>query len=206
MLSRVRYAAPVLVLFLLLLLFSLHAGCVSPGKGTANGTGLTGETPPSGTGTIVDITSRNRPKVSLDDAMSALSAAEQDGGINIQGMTIREVDGFGVDSSGIARTWVLSMAGGGKTTLLSYSDNQWQIFDMPNITLPEAEVKIDGVISPQDLFKQNLIPIVKEMNHLKVGDCDLTLGQDTYRITIHSASESSTLTFNAKTGELMPSA
>lgn len=204
MLSRVRYAGLLLVLFLLL--FSLHAGCVSFGsKGTANGTGLAGETP-SGTSPIKDITSRNPPKVSLDDAMSALTEAEQDGGIDIQGMTIRQVDGFGVDSSGLARTWVLGMAGEGKTTLLSYSDGEWKNLDMPNISMPEGEVKIDQLISPQDLFKQNLIQIVKEMNRLKVGEADLTLDQNTYQITIRSASGSSILSFNAKTGELISSA
>ena len=203
MLSRVRYAGLLLVLFLLL--FSLNAGCISFGQGTGTGTAVAGQTP-SGTGTIQDITSRNPPKVSLDDALSALTVAEKNGDIDVTGMTIRQVFGYGVDSSGLAGTWVLGMAGGGKTALLSYSEGEWKSIDMPNLNLPDGEVKIDQLISPQDLFKKNLIPIVKEMNRLTVGEADLTLDQDTYQIIIHSASESSTLSFSATTGELIPSA
>jgi hypothetical protein len=119
-------------------------------------------------------------------------------------MTINEVWGYGVDSAGLARTWVLGMQGAGKTTLLAYSEGEWTVLDLPT-TLPQEEVKIKELVSPQDLFRQNLNTIVKEMNRLRVGESDLTLDQDTYQIAIHSALERSTLSFNAKTGELIPS-
>lgn len=119
-------------------------------------------------------------------------------------MTITRVWGYHVDSAGLAKTWVLGMQGDGKTTLLPYTEGEFRELDLPT-TLPQGEVKINELISPQDLFKRNLNTIVKEMNRLKVGECDLTLTQNTYQVTLHSESQSSTLSFNAKTGDLIPS-
>lgn len=201
MLSRARYAALLLVF---LLLFSLHAGCISFGPPPAKDQGSL-KSPQADEGSIQDITSRNAPKVSLDDAISSLSGAEWEGGIDIGGMIITKVWGYSVDSSGLARTWVLGMQGDGKTTLLTYSEGEYKVLDLPT-TLPPEEVKIDELVSPQDLFKRNLNTIVREMNRLKVGECDLTLDENTYQITIHSTSESSALSFSAKTGELISSA
>jgi hypothetical protein len=204
MLSRVRYAALLLVF---LVLFSLHAGCISfgppPPKGD-QGSLISTRTGQTGEGPIQDITSRTAPRVSLDDAMVSLPAAEQEGGFDITGMTITKIWGYGVDSAGLARTWVLGLQGGGKTTLLTYSEGEYKVLDLPT-TLPQEEVKIKELISPEDLFRRNLNTIVREMNRLRVGEGDLTLDQNTYQVTIHSASESSTLSFNAKTGELIPS-
>ena len=198
--SRVKFAG-LLVLFLILLF--LHAGCISFGPAPKGDQGdlktiQTVESP------IQDITSRNAPKVSLDDAIGALPAAEQEGAIDTSGMVITRIWGYGVDSAGLARTWVLGMQGDGKTALLSYSEGEYKVLDLPT-TLPQEEVKIKELISPQDLFRRNLNTIVKEMNRLRVGESDLTLDRNTYQVTIHSASESSTLSFNAGTGELISS-
>ena len=112
--------------------------------------------------------------------------------------------GIGVDSSGLAGTWVLGMAGGGNTTLLSYSEGEWKSLDIPDPNLPDGEVKIDQLLSPQALFKQDYLPITREMTRLNVVEMrELTLDQNTYQVTIQSASDSSTLSFNAMTGELI---
>jgi hypothetical protein len=202
MLSRVRYAA---LLFVILLLFSLQAGCISFGKAPPDG-GVAQNTP-SSSNPIQDITSRNPPKVSLGDAMASLTVAEQEGGIDITGMTIRQVFGYGVDPSGLARTWVLGMQGAGKTSLIAYNEGEWKALDM-SINLPEAEVKIKDMISPQDLFrnKKNYDLIVQEMNRLKINESDLSLSGETYQVTIHSPTESRTFFFNARTGEAVSSA
>jgi len=204
MLSRVRYAALLLVI---LLLFSLQAGCISFGKAPQDSGGPALNSP-SGTSPIQDITSRNPPKVSLEDAMATLTVAEQEGGIDVRGMTIHQVFGYGVDSSGLARTWVLGMVGGGKTTLLSYSEGGWNSLEMPNINLPGGEVKIKELISPQDLFRnrKNGDLIVQEMNKLRINESDITLSEETYQVTIHSPTESTTFFFNARTGEEISSA
>jgi hypothetical protein len=200
MLSRARYAALILVF---LLLFSLHAGCISFGPPPTKDQGSL-KSPQADEGSIQDITSRNAPKVSLNDAIGSLPAAEQEGGIDIGGMVITKIWGYGVDSGGLARTWVLGMQGGGKTTLLSYTEGEYKVLDLPT-TLPQEEMKIKELVSPQDLFRRNLNTIVREMNRLRVGESDLTMDRNTYQVTIHSASESSTLIFNARTGELMAS-
>jgi len=200
MLSGVRYAG---LLLLLLLCFSFFTGCISfgPAPPVAEQGGL--NSPPTSQNSLQDITSHNAPKVSLDDAIGALPAAGQQG-IATDGQIITEIWGYGVDTSGLARTWVLGMVGAGNTTLLSYSDGEWKVLDLPT-TLPRGEVKPSELTSPQDLFKKNLNTILSEMNRLRVGEADLTLTSDNYQITVHSVSESSTLTFDAKTGELIPS-
>jgi len=196
---RLRYAG----LLLVLLFFSLSAGCISFGPPPKENQGELKAVQTAG-GPIEDITFRNASRVSLDVAMKALPAAEQEGGIDIKGMTIRRIWGYGVDSSGLARTWVLGLKGGGTTTLLAYGEGEWKVLDLP-ATIPEEEVKIHELLSPQDLFRRNLNTIVREMNRLRVGEGDLVLDQNTYQVIIHSVSESSTLYFNAKTGELIPS-
>ena len=197
--SRVKFA----ILLLFILLF-LHAGCISLGPPPPKGEQGTPKSTPTGDGSIQDITSRSAPKVSLDAVIGSLPIAQQEGVIDIEGMTITKIWGYGVDSAGLARTWVLGMQGGGKITLLSYSEGEYKVLDLPT-TLPQEEVKIKELISPEDLFRRNLNTIIPEMSRLRVGESDLTLDQNTYQITIHSASESSTLSFNAKTGELIPS-
>ena len=204
MLSRVRYAA---LLFVILLLFSLLAGCISFGKAPQDDGGPAQNTP-SSSNPIQDITSRNPPKVSLEDAMATLTVAEQEGGIDIRGMAVHQVFGYGVDSSGLARTWVLGMAGGGKTTLLSYTEGEWKGLEMPDINLPVGEVKIKELVTPQALFRneKNYDLIVKEMNRLRMNENDISLSGETYQITIHSPTESTTFFFNARTGEEISSA
>jgi len=204
MLSRVRYAA---LLFVILLLFSLLAGCISFGKAPQDDGGPAQNTP-SSSNPIQDITSRNPPKVSLEDAMATLTVAEQEGGIDIRGMAIHQVFGYHVDSSGLAGTWVLGMVGGGKTTLLSYTEGEWKGLEMPDINLPEGEVKIKELITPQALFRneKNYDLIVKEMNRLRMNENDISLSGETYQITIHSPTESTTFFFNARTGEEISSA
>ena len=204
MLSRVRYAA---LLFVILLLFSFAAGCISFGKAPPENS-VAARNTPSSTNPIDDITVRNAPRVSLADAMATLTVAEQEGGIDIRGMTIHQVFGYGVDSSGLAKTWVLGMQGEGKTTLLSYSEGGWSVVEIPGISLPADEVKLKDLITPQDLFRnqKNSDLIVKEMNRIRINESDLSLSGETYQVTIHSPTESSAFFFNARTGELVSSA
>jgi hypothetical protein len=200
--SRVKFAG--LLLLFLLVLFSLHAGCIKIGPPPPREEqGDLRSVQPTGT-PLRDITSRNAPKVSLEDAIGALPAAEQEGGIDTRGMTISQVWGYGLDSAGLARTWVLGLQGGGKTTLLCYTEGEYKVLDLPAV-LPQGEVKIKELISPQELFRRNLNTIIQEMNRVGVGEADLALDGKTYQVIIHSGSKSSTLSFNAKTGELIPS-
>jgi len=201
MLSRGRYAAFFLILAFLLL-FSLNAGCSSKGS-QPGGTGGLAPNPGSSASSIQDITSRNPPKISLENATDSLTVAEQDGGIDITGMSIHQVFGYGVDSSGLARTWVLGMQGGGKTTLLSYTagEGEWKSLDMSTIVLPVSEVVMNDLMSPQDLFQKNSDLIVRAMNKVRVDEADLSLADGSYQVTIHSQTDSMTLVFNGKTGE-----
>ncbi|HVP25216.1 MAG TPA: hypothetical protein VMS81_04470 [Methanomicrobiales archaeon] len=200
MLSRVRYAG---LLLLLLLILSLFSGCTI---GKSSGTGQAGpQTQSSSTQGIEDITARNPPKVSLAGAMSSLAVAEKEGGIDLTGKAIHQVFGYGVDSAGLARTWVLGMEREGKTTLLAYNEGEWKELDM-EIRLPASEVKVQDLLSPEDIFRMNLNTIVKEMNRLKINESDLSLSDETYQVTIHSPTDSKILFFSAKTGELTQSA
>ena len=201
MLSRVRYAP--LLLVILLFCLAVQPGCTggSPQQGSQGG--LSGPTVTGGS-SIQDITSRNAPKISLDAALAALPAAVRDGGVDISGMTLTKVWGYGVDSSGLARTWVLGMQGGGRSELLSFTEGEFKVLDLP-ATLPQDEVVLANLVSPQDLYRKNLNTIVKEMNRIRVGESDLTLDANSYQVIIHSSTDSATLSFNAKTGELVAS-
>jgi hypothetical protein len=204
--SRVK-SALLLLSFLVLLL--LQAGCLgfstsAPGGGKEGGLSALPTTTRGGDGSIQDITSRNAPKVSLADTLAALPEGAREADIGIGGLTLTKVWGYGVDSSGLARTWVLGMQGNGRTSLISYSDGQFTELDIPT-TLPTEEVRMGEIVSPQDLFKQNLNRIVQEMTRLRVGEADIALDGETYQVTLHSTTESSTLSFNARNGGLISS-
>jgi hypothetical protein len=199
MASRVRYAG---LLLLLLLILSFFSGCTTGQSSSKVQGGTQNPSSPQG---IEDITARNPPKVSLSGAMSSLAVAEKEGGIDLTGKTIRQVFGYGVDSSGLARTWVLGMEREGKTTLLAYNEGEWKELDMA-IRLPASEVKVKDLLSPEDIYRMNLNTIVKEMTRLKINESDLSLSEETYQVTIHSPTESKILFFSAKTGELTQSA
>jgi hypothetical protein len=201
---RVKSAALLLFLFLGLLL--LQAGCLgrSPSPGGTEG-GFSSEPARTSSGSgIQDSTPRGVPKVSLSDALAALPAASQEAGIDVGGLTLAKVWGYGVDSSGLARAWVLGMQGEGRTVLLTYSGGQLEKLDLPT-ALPQGEVKREAILSPEDLFRKDMSTIVREMNNLRVGECDLVLDEGSYQVIIRSATESKTLTFDARTGELMAS-
>jgi hypothetical protein len=194
-------SASFLPLFLLILL--LIAGCTIESPPPAKDSGAV---KPSPTATLIeDITYRNALRVSLRDALSSLPVAEREGNIDLRGLHIAKIWGYSVDSAGLARIWALGMKGPERTVLLTYSDGEFQVQDLP-VDLPGGEVKIGELLTPQELFSRNLNTIVQEMNRLKVAECNpVTLEEDTYQVTIQSDTESSTLTFNARTGELIPS-
>lgn len=189
---------------LLLCLLILQAGCISigppPEQGSSGGHGAAPPDALPGGEPSGDYTSGRALRVSLSDALAGLPAAGQGGSIDIRGRTLRKVWGYGVDSSGLARTWVLGMKGGADTTMISYSEGRYRELDLPT-SLPEAELEIGDLISPEELFRKNLDTIAREMNNKRVGECDLTLGGDSYEVTIRSESESTTLSFDARRGE-----
>jgi len=198
--SRVKSAS--LLLFILLALL-LQAGCTRSSSGGAEG-GLSPAltSTPAGASSIEPDTPWAAPKISLSDTLKALPAAE---GIDVRGLTMTEVWGYNVDSSGLAGTWVLGMEGGGKNTLLQYAEGQFTELDLPT-TLPQGEVKLGTVLTPEALFRKNMKTIVSAMNDLRVEEVQqIVLDETTYQVIIHSGTESKTLTFDAKTGELMAS-
>ena len=204
--SRVK-SVPLLLLPLFLSLLLLQAGCLgrsSSPDGTEGGLSSAPVSTLQGGEAIQDGTPRNIPKVSLSTALGALPAAEQEGTIRTGGMALTKVWGYGVDSSGLARTWILGMQGGGRSALFTFTEGEIKELDLP-ADLPGGEVKMGEILTPNDLFRKQMNTIVREMNNLRVGECDLILDESSYQVIIHSATDSRTLTFNAKTGELMAS-
>jgi len=208
--SRVK-SAPLLLVLLLTGLLLLQAGCLGrstshdgqEGGLSAAPTGTPAGTP-AGQGSIQPNPLGNAPKVPLSSALGALPAAEQEGSIRTSGLVLTKVWGYGVDSSGLARTWILGMQGGGRSALFTFTEGEIKELDLP-ADLPGGEVKMGEILTPNDLFRKQMNTIVREMNNLRVGECDLVLDEGSYQVIIHSATESRTLTFNAKTGELMAS-
>jgi hypothetical protein len=201
--SRVKTA--LLLLFLSFIL--LQAACLGRSAsedGTEGGLSSAPVSTPPGGQSLQDGTPRRVPKVPLSSALDALQAAEQEGTIRTTGLTLTKVWGYGVDSSGLAGTWVLGMRGGGQSALFTFSEGEIEELDLP-VDLPQGEVKMGEVLSPNDLFRKHMNTIVSEMNNLRVGECDLVLDESSYQVIIHSPTDSKTLSFNAKTGELMAS-
>jgi hypothetical protein len=154
---------------------------------------------------ISDITQPSRVFTStLDEAMVDLEWYHSQGTINTTGLSIRQVNGFGVGSDGAATTWFLGVQQEETAELLVYTNNEWKRMAW-GAPLPEEEIILQNVTPPEALYEQQSALIGEKMRLYGTEESNLELKEGVYTITVASNTAMSMLTFDAGTGELISS-
>ena len=109
------------------------------------------------------------------------------------------IQGGNLDESGNAERWVFGVNKGDINELRVYDRSGWTIISWNN-AISADEIDLENVVSPETLFSQNEIQILKSSPSTIPAQRDIELKNGTYRITITFGSTSQILMFNATTG------
>ncbi len=152
---------------------------------------------------IADITSPYMPGSStLADAMRELEYYDSRGLIDASNLSIRQVSGFKVGADGSAGTWVLGVQREEGAELLVYTNDEWRS-NVWEADLPEGEIDLDRVLSPEALYEQQRDVIGEAMHLRNTTESSLHLEGEIYTVTVASKTDFAVISFNAVTGELI---
>jgi hypothetical protein len=184
--------------FLILIIIALCfiCGCTSApaAESTLQGEGITDITLPA-----------EADRVSLDYALQDLAVADLEGFLETENMTIRQINGDGIDLSGDASTWILGVTTRDNTTaLLVYRNFAWKELSWPGQFTGPA-IDTDAIVSPNDLFAMQGDTMQDMLEISSRTELSLELIDGVYRVYAKNGSQMSDLSFNADSGELVAS-
>ncbi len=189
-----------ILLLILVVACCLFCGCTSTQEAAPSTANSTANTTDRG---IADITSPYEPGSStLEDAMAELEFYDSQGLIDASNLSIRQVSGFKVGPDGSAGTWVLGVQREDAAELLVYANDEWRS-NAWEADLPEEEIDLDRVLSPEALFEQQRDVIGEAMRLRNTTEGNLQLEGDKYMVTVTSGTGIAVISFNAVTGELI---
>jgi hypothetical protein len=213
--------AMVFSILLLVVASCFIAGCSSL---PFSGTSAASETPPSGTprngdaglsgqGLIGD-SSRLR----FDDAAAEIFSADRvsqwnDTPVNESAGTggaarpekhIKYIRGTNLDENGDASSWTYIIEHGDQFSIVTYNNGAVSMSNSPG-TLQRADIVINQIMTPRDLFTKNHDLIVNTTRTGSVVTRDLSLSGGNYSLTISGHGTPRILVFDAKTGALTSS-
>lgn len=163
------------------------------------------ESTPAGVG-ITDITlAAVSDRVSLDYALQDLAVADSEGILDTADMTIHQINGDGMDLSGNASTWILGVTRHDNTTaLIVYRGYSWRALSWPgNFTAPPIDT--DAMFTPNDLFAAQGDTIRETLAISSGTAISLELSGGVYRINAQRGNRLGVISFDADTGEVIPS-
>ncbi|PKL57780.1 MAG: hypothetical protein CVV34_05730, partial [Methanomicrobiales archaeon HGW-Methanomicrobiales-5] len=109
------------------------------------------------------------------------------------------IQGRNLDESGKADQWIFGINKGDINELRIYDSSGWTIIAWNN-TISADEIDLDHIITPDNLFDQNTVKILKNSPSAIPAQRDIELKNGTYTVTMTSGSASEILRFNAITG------
>ncbi len=156
--------------------------------------------PPTGGGiTPIDLPEPVETSI-LTEALAELDLLGAEGGLNVTGATVHQVLGTGADSDGRATSWALGLREGDEVHWLAFGRAGWQEISL-RAPLPDEEVILAEIISPEDLLHDQNEVIRPVMERLDADTVDLALAEGVYTVTVRSDAGMETLVFRADTGE-----
>lgn len=111
------------------------------------------------------------------------------------------VSGKDLDTSGRAATWVFGVGHSPDNEMISFDGSSWTPSKYSG-TLSSAEITMDHIVSPQELFNRSGEEIAKRAPP-GTPVRDLVLSDGAYTLTLRSGSDTRVLTFDATTGALI---
>jgi uncharacterized protein YbbC (DUF1343 family) len=139
---------------------------------------------------------------SFENAMEDLAYYAEKGFISIDGMTLYQINGAGVDIHGNATSWILGIRQNEEAGQLIYGENGWRSAAWVG-PLAEAEIDLNTTISPTTLFKNQQSAIGEMMDELNVSVTDVVAAENQYTIIFTSEGTISKLQFDSTTGDMI---
>ncbi|WP_067077265.1 hypothetical protein [Methanoculleus horonobensis] len=168
---------------------------------TACGCLDTSSPPPSGGG----ITSIDLPEpegYTLTEALAELDILRVEGGLNITGTTMHQVLGNRVTLDGRAAAWAIGLKDGEEVRWLTSGITGWRETSL-RAPLPDDEVNMTGILSPEDFLAAQEGAIRPAMVRLDASTVDIMLAEGVYTVTIRSNAGVEVLAFRADNGEVI---
>ncbi|MDN7011965.1 hypothetical protein FGW20_02670 [Methanoculleus sp. FWC-SCC3] len=154
--------------------------------------------PPSGGG----ITSIDLPEpegYTLTEALAELDILSAEGGLNTTGTSMHQVLGNRVTLDGQAAAWAIGLKDGEEVRWLTSGITGWRETSL-RAPLPDDEVNMTAILSPEDLFTAQEDAIRPVMKRLNASTVDIGLAEGVYTVTVRSNAGVEVLAFQADTG------
>lgn len=161
---------------------------------------LGASSPPPPGGGITSIDLPEPEGYTLTEALAELDVLSVEGGLNITGTSMRQVLGNRVTLDGRAAAWAIGLEDGEEARWLTSGVTGWRETSL-RAPLPDEEVNMTGILSPEDLLAAQEEAIRPAMVRLDASTVDLVLAEGIYTITIRSDAGVEVLTFRADNGE-----
>ncbi len=115
---------------------------------------------------------------------------------------IRLIQGYNLDTSGNASSWDVIVCQEERSFLVTYSRFGERIYNWSG-RCPEQEISLTNIITPHDLFIKHNELIFTHPDSISNESRGLTLGANTYYLTITGPGTQREFRFNATTGGLI---
>ncbi|MDN5340633.1 MAG: hypothetical protein PWQ30_1742 [Euryarchaeota archaeon] len=168
---------------------------------TACGCLGTSSPPPSGGG-IAPIDLPEPEGYTLTEALAELDILRVEGGLDTTGTTMHQVLGNRVTLDGRAAAWAIGLKDGEEVRWLTSGVTGWRETTL-RAPLPDAEVNMTEILSPEELLAAQEDAIRPVMARLDAETVDLVLAEGVYTINIRSDAGVESLAFRADTGEVI---
>jgi len=157
---------------------------------------------PSGGG-ITPIDLPESPEAcTLAGALAELDLLGAEGGLNVTGTSVHQVLGTGVSLDGRATSWALGLEDGDEVRWLTFGTLGWKEITL-RAPLSTEEVNITGVLSPEELLRDQEGVLRPVMTSLNADTVDISLAEGVYTVTVRSDAGMETFVFRADTGEVI---
>jgi len=158
--------------------------------------------PPPSSGGITPIDLPEPVRYTLTEALAELEVLSVEGGPNTIGTSMRQVLGNRVTLDGRADAWAIGLQDGNEARWLTSGIMGWKETTL-RVPLPEAEVNMSEVLSPEDLLTGEEEMIQSAMARLDAETVDLVLAEGVYTVHIRSDAGVESFAFRADTGEVI---
>ena len=158
--------------------------------------------PPQSSGGITPIDLPEPEGYTLTEALAELDILSVEGGLNITGTSMHQVLGNRVTLDGRAAAWAIGLKDGEEVRWLTSGITGWRETSL-RVPLPDDEVNMTGILSPEELLAAQEDAIRPAMARLDASTVDLVLAEGVYTINIRSDAGVESLAFRADTGEVI---
>jgi hypothetical protein len=158
--------------------------------------------PPPSSGGITPVDLPEPEGYTLTEALAELEILSVEGGLNITGTSMRQVLGNRVTLDGRADAWAIGLKDGEEVRWLTSGVTGWRETTL-RAPLPDAEVNMTEILSPEELLAAQEDAIRPVMARLDASTVDILLAEGVYTITVRSDAGMEVLAFRAETGEVI---